>query len=57
VAYHANAFPIRDDENKQTRNTSVSANSPNYARNWPMCSCVLLPWSPKIFVNSVILVP
>jgi hypothetical protein len=57
VAYHANVVPVRDNENKWTRNASLSANSPNFARNWPMCSCVLLPWSPEIFVNSGILVP
>jgi hypothetical protein len=41
VAYHANAVPVNDNENKCTWNTSVSANSPNCARNWPMCSRVL----------------
>jgi hypothetical protein len=51
VAYHANAVPIRDNENKQTRNAFVSANSPNCARNWPMCSCMLLPYSPEIFAK------
>jgi hypothetical protein len=40
VAYHANAVPVKDNENKRTRNASVSANSPNCAKNWPMCSRV-----------------
>jgi hypothetical protein len=57
VAYHANAVSINDNENKRTRNASVSANSPNCAKNWPMCLCVFFPWSPKIFANSGILVP
>jgi hypothetical protein len=26
VAYHANAVPVKDNENKRTRNASVSAN-------------------------------
>jgi hypothetical protein len=33
VAYHANAAPIKDNENKRTRNASLLANSPNCARN------------------------
>jgi hypothetical protein len=37
VAYHAKAVPVKDNENKRTRNASVSANSPNCARN---CLCV-----------------
>jgi hypothetical protein len=57
VAYHANAVHVKDNENKRTRNTSMSANSPICARNWPMCSRVLFPLSPKNFVNSGILVP
>jgi hypothetical protein len=57
VAYHVNAVPINDNENERTRNASVSANSHNYAKNWPMCSRVLLPWSTKNFTNSGILVP
>jgi hypothetical protein len=57
VAYHANAVSIKDNENKRTRNASLSADSPNCARNWPMCSCVLLPWSLEFFVNLGILVP
>jgi hypothetical protein len=57
VAYHANVVLVKDNENKRTRNASVSANSPNCANNWPMCSRVLLPWSPENFVNSRILVP
>jgi hypothetical protein len=57
VAYQESAVPVRDSENKQTWNASVSANSPNYARNWPMCSCVLLSLSPKDFANSVSLFP
>jgi hypothetical protein len=47
VAYHANAVPVKDNENKRTQNASMSANSPNCAKNWPMCSRVLLPWSPE----------
>jgi hypothetical protein len=57
VVYHANVVPIRDNENKRTRNASMPANSPNYARNWSMCSCMLLPWSPEFFANSSILIP
>jgi hypothetical protein len=57
VEYHANAVPVKDNENKCTWNASVSANSPNCARNWPMCSPVLFPWSPENFTNSGILVP
>jgi hypothetical protein len=37
VAYHANAIPVKDNENKHTQNAFVSANSPNCAKNWPMC--------------------
>jgi hypothetical protein len=55
VAYHANA--VHDNENKRTRNTSMSANSSNCAKNWPLCLCVFLPWSPKNFANLGILVP
>jgi hypothetical protein len=43
VAYHANAVPVRDNENKLTRNASVFANSPNCAKNWPICSRVFFP--------------
>jgi hypothetical protein len=57
VAYHANEVPVKDNENKRTRNASVSANSPNCAKNWPMSSRVLFPWSSEIFANSGILVP
>jgi hypothetical protein len=57
VAYHANVVPVNDNENKRTRNASMSANSSNFARNWPMCSHVLFPWSPENFANSGILVP
>jgi hypothetical protein len=57
VAYHANAVPVKDNENKRTRNASVLANSPNCVKNWPMCSRVLLPWSSENFANSSILVP
>jgi hypothetical protein len=53
----ANAVPVRDNENKQTWNASMSTNSPNCARNWPMCSCVLLSWSLKFFANLVSLFP
>jgi hypothetical protein len=51
--HHANAVPVKDNENKCTRNASVSANFPNCARNWPTCSRVLLPWSPKILRTRV----
>jgi hypothetical protein len=57
VAYHANAVPVRHNENKQTKNVSVLANSSNCARNMPMCSRMLLPWSLENFANSSILVP
>jgi hypothetical protein len=57
VAYHANTVPVKDNENKRTRNATMSPNSPNCAKNWPMCSRVLFPWSPENFVNSGILVP
>jgi hypothetical protein len=57
VAYHAKAVSIKDNENKRTQNSSLLASSPNWVKNWPMCSCVLLPWSPIFFVNSGILVP
>jgi hypothetical protein len=43
VAYHANVVPVKDNENKRTRNASVSTNSPNCARNWHMCSRLLFP--------------
>jgi hypothetical protein len=55
VAYHVNAVPVKDNENKRTRNASVLANSPNYAKNWSICSRVLFPWSPENFANSGIL--
>jgi hypothetical protein len=57
VAYHANAVPVKDNENKRTQSASLLTNSHNYARNWPICSRVLFPWSPENFTNSVILVP
>jgi hypothetical protein len=57
VAYHVNAVPVKDNENNRTRNASVLANSPNYAKNWSMCSRVLFPWSPENFANLGILVP
>jgi hypothetical protein len=57
VAYHANTVPVKVNENRCTRNASVPANSHNCAKNWPMCSCVLFPWSPENFANSGILVP
>jgi hypothetical protein len=57
VAYHATAVPVQDNENKRTQNASVSANSPNCAKNWSMCSRVLFPCSPENFMNSGILVP
>jgi hypothetical protein len=39
VAYQANVVPVKDNENKCTRNASMSANSPNWAKIRPMCSC------------------
>jgi hypothetical protein len=57
AAYHAKAVPVRDKENNRTRNASPSANSPRCARNWPMCSCVLLSFSPENLENSYILTP
>ena len=57
VAYHVNAVPVKDNENKRTRNASVLTNSPNCAKNWSMCSRVLFSWSPENFTNSGILVP
>jgi hypothetical protein len=57
VAYHVNAVPVKDNENKCTRNASVSANSPNCAKNWSMCSHVLFSWSPENFTNSGTPVP
>jgi hypothetical protein len=36
---------------------SLSTNSPNCARNLPICSYVLLPCSPENFEKSGILVP
>jgi hypothetical protein len=48
VAYHANTVPVKDNENKRMRNASVSANSPNCAKNWHMCSCVFFLGHPKI---------
>jgi hypothetical protein len=57
VAYHVNAVPVKDNENKRTRNALVSANSRNCAKNWSMCSRVLFPWSLENFANSGILVP
>jgi hypothetical protein len=55
AAYHAKAVPVRDKKNNRTRNASPSANSPRRARNWPMCSCVLLPFSLENLENSRIL--
>lgn len=57
MAYHVNAVPVNDNENKRTQNASVSASSPNCAINGPMCSRVLFPWSPENFANSGIMVP
>jgi hypothetical protein len=54
AVYHAKAVPVRDKENKQTQNASPSARSRRCARNWPICLCVLLPFSPE---NSGILAP
>jgi hypothetical protein len=48
VAYHANAVPVKDNENKHTRNASVSANSPNCAKHRPMCSRMFFLGHPKI---------
>jgi hypothetical protein len=57
VAYHVNAVPVKYNENKRTRNASVSANSPNCAKKWSMCSHVLFSWLPENFAKSDILVP
>jgi hypothetical protein len=57
AAYYAKAISVRDKENNRTRNAFSSANSPRCARNWPMCSCVLLPFSPENLKNSGILAP
>jgi hypothetical protein len=57
VAYHVNAVPVKDNENKRTHNALVSANTPNCAKNWFICSRVLFPWSTENFANSGILVP
>jgi hypothetical protein len=57
AVYHAKAVPVRDKENKRTRNASLSTNLPRCARNWPMCSCVLLAFSPENLENSGILAP
>jgi hypothetical protein len=56
AAYHAKAIQVRDKENKRTWKASPSANSPRCTRNWPTCSCVLLPLSPKFLKNSGILI-
>jgi hypothetical protein len=37
------AVPVKDSENKRMQNASLSANSPNWAKNWHICSRVLLP--------------
>jgi hypothetical protein len=47
VAYHANVVPFKDNENKRTRNASVSVNSLNCAKNWPMCSLCSFLGHPK----------
>jgi hypothetical protein len=57
VAYHEKAVQVRDKENKRTRKASPSANSPRCSRNWPICSCVLLPFSLEKIENFVILAP
>jgi hypothetical protein len=57
VEYHVNAVSVKDNENEHTRNASVSANYPNCAKNWTICSRVFFPWSPENFANSGILVP
>jgi hypothetical protein len=52
------AVLVRDKENKRTQNASLSVNSPSYAKNYPMCSCVILPHSPEnLEKKSGILVP
>jgi hypothetical protein len=55
--YHAKAIPVMDKENKRTRKASPLAYLPRCARNWPICSCVLLPFSPQNLENSGILAP
>jgi hypothetical protein len=57
ATYHAKAVPVRDKENKRTRKASPSANSRRCARNCPICSFVLLPFSPENLENSDILSP
>jgi hypothetical protein len=55
--YHVNAVPVRDNENKRTRQTSLSTNSPRGTKNWLTCYCVLFLPSPKNLEKSGILVP
>jgi hypothetical protein len=57
TVYHAKVVSVRDKENKRTRKASPSSNSPSCARNWPTCSCVLLPLSLENLENSSILAP
>jgi hypothetical protein len=57
AAYHAKAIPVMDKEIKRTRKVSSSANSPRCARNWPICSCVFLPFSPENLEKIGILAP
>jgi hypothetical protein len=49
--------PVRDNEDKRTQKTLLSANSPNCARNWPTWSWVLLVPSPENLVKFGTLVP
>jgi hypothetical protein len=53
--YHAKVVLVKDKENKRTRKASPTTNSPRCARNWPTCSCVLLPLSSYNLENSGIL--
>jgi hypothetical protein len=55
AAYHPKAVPIRDKENKRIGKASPLINSHRCARKWPICLCVLLPFSPENLENSGIL--
>jgi hypothetical protein len=42
MAYHVNAVLVKDNENKRTRNASVSANSLNCAKNYVLTRALSL---------------
>jgi hypothetical protein len=48
VAYHANEVPVKDNENKRTRNASVSANSSNCAKTGLCVRACFFLGHPKI---------